>query len=320
MALVDADSARAAAANAPKPKQVAILVFNGAEILDFAGPYEMFGAAGCDVYTVAATKDPVTTAMGLTVVPKYTFADAPQPDVLVIPGGGVKAASGDQPTLDYIKSVTAHTQHTMSVCNGAFIIAKAGLLDGLTATTTAHNIPKLRAQYPKIHVVEDRRYVDNGHIITTGGLSAGIDGALHVVERMRGLGEAQQVALNEEYPWSPRSSFARAALADQLIPDVPLDSLGRWTVVRTEGDSARWDIEIEGTSTLSADALLDQLSREVTGRAQWTVTGSTPGRAGTRAVRFKGREGEAWAGTMSVAPRSAGSHEYTVRLQIARRG
>src|SRR5262245_20511933 len=151
MALVEEGSA--AAAPDPHRKRVAILVFNSCEILDFTGPYEMFGAAGCNVYTVAATKDPVTTAMGLTVVPRYTFADAPAPDVLVIPGGGVNQASADSATLAYIKQVAATDQQTMSVCNGAFILANTGLLDGLKATTTYHNIPRLRAAHPKIDVV-----------------------------------------------------------------------------------------------------------------------------------------------------------------------
>src|SRR5207244_115932 len=122
------EAGSAAATPEPERKKVAILVFNACEILDFAGPYEMFGAADCDVYTVAATKDPITTAMGLTVVPKFTFADAPQPDVLVIPGGGVRATAEDAATLAYIRKATEHTKNTMSVCNGAFILANTGLL------------------------------------------------------------------------------------------------------------------------------------------------------------------------------------------------
>src|SRR5262249_28742420 len=158
-----------------------------------------------DVYTVARTKRPIRSAMGQEMTPRYTFADAPSPEVLVVPGGGVVDVSHDDSTLAWIRTVSATTRHTMSVCNGAFILAAAGLLDGLTATTTAHNIVRLRAQYPRVHVVDDQRFVDNGHIITTGGLAAGIDGALHVIERLHGAGAAQQTALNEEYPWSPRT-------------------------------------------------------------------------------------------------------------------
>ena len=107
-------------------KKVAILIFNHVEIIDFAGPYEVFGAANFDVYTVGETKDPVVTAMGLTVVPRYRFADAPQPDILVVPGGGVQDAEKNGALLAWIKDKAAHGEHTMSVCNGAFILASAG--------------------------------------------------------------------------------------------------------------------------------------------------------------------------------------------------
>src|SRR5262249_27321862 len=123
-------------------KPVAILVFDGAEIIDFTGPWEVFGAAGFDVYTVAATREPVTTAMGMKVVPRYTFADAPRAAILVVPGGTVKGARSSEATSRWVKEASAHAEQTMSVCNGAFILAGAGLLDGLTATTTDHLISK----------------------------------------------------------------------------------------------------------------------------------------------------------------------------------
>src|SRR5262249_6233899 len=135
--------------------KVAILIFTGVQIIDYTGPYEVFQAAGFDVYTVAATKDPITTVAGMTVVPKYTFDDAPAPDVLVVPGGGIGGAHDSAPTLRWIEATAAKAGHTMSVCNGAFLLAQAGLLDGLKATTTYHNVPKLRTMYPKIDVVDD---------------------------------------------------------------------------------------------------------------------------------------------------------------------
>jgi putative intracellular protease/amidase len=242
MKLVDEAEVAASAARREVRKKVGILVFNGCEILDFTGPYEMFGAAGCDVFTVAATKDPVTTSMGLTVVPKHAFADAPQPDVLVIPGGGVQQASEDPATLEYIRSVTAKDQHTMSVCNGAFILANTGLLDGLSATTTNHYLDRLATEHPKIHVVRDRRYADNGKLATTAGLSAGMDGALHIIAKLFGTGCAQGVALREEYAWQPEGGFVRAALADREIPELSLEDTGEWQADRLEGDTRRWDV------------------------------------------------------------------------------
>lgn len=319
MTLVDADQVPAPD---PNVKKVAFLVFNGVEVIDFTGPYELFGAAGFDVYTVAATKDPVTTAMGLTVVPKYTFADAPQPDILVVPGGGIKSARDSEETLKWVRETTAHAGHTMSVCNGAFILASAGLLDGLTATTTAHQIERLGTEYPKIQVVHDRRFVDNGKIITTAGLSSGMDGALHVIETVLGKGAAQQAALTEEYDWRPASGFARAALADMLIPNVDIDSTGTWTTVSTQGDTRRWEIVFHGTSKLSATELVDRLGRDFETRGKWTNAKAANAGAPTpttSAWKFRGRDGEAWTGILSI--QAAGkSHEYDGKLSIARAG
>ncbi len=321
MTLVEASS------DAPKPaqgadqKRVAILVFTGTEILDFTGPYEMFGAAGCDVYTVAATKDPITTAMGLTVVPKYSFADAPQPDVLVVPGGGVYAASRDKATLSYIRDVTARASNTMSVCNGAFILANAGLLDGLTATTTYHNIPKLTSEYPKIHVVGDKRYVDNGKIITTAGLSAGIDGALHVIGRMFGSGYAQDVALGEEYDWKPNGGFARAALADHQIPAIQLDDVGKWNLVRTEGDTNRWDIVLSGHSDLATPDLMGRIEQALA-KGKWVKVSSagTNPASRTSTWRFTGTDGKPWKATLKLEGLAGAGHERTAALSVARAG
>ncbi len=318
MTLVDAGSVAAKPAVAADDKTVAILIFSGVEILDFTGPYEMFGAAGCDVFTVAATKDPVTTAMGMIVVPKYTFADAPQPDVLVIPGGGVNGACHDEATLRYIKDVSAHASNTMSVCNGAFILATAGLLDGLTATTTYHNIPKLASQYPKIKVVSDQRYVDNGKIITTAGLSAGIDGALHVIAKLFGTGFAEEVALGEEVDWKPTGGFARAALADHQIPDIQLDSLGKWNIIRTEGDTNHWDIVVHGQSDLAASGLMNHLEQDLV-KGKWSKSGLTDASPTSRISnwRFTGSDRKSWKGTLKLESVEGADHEYTAALSIS---
>ena len=321
MALVDGDAAKA---QASARKTVGILIFDGVQIIDYTGPYEIFQGAGFDVFTVAETKEPISTVAGMTVVPKYAFADAPRPDVLVVPGGGVAGALGSAATLTWVKDTTAKTQHTMSVCNGAFILAKAGLLDGLTATTTHGNVPKLRATYPRIKVVDDQRYVDNGKIITTGGLTAGIDGALHVVSLMMGKGVAQQVALGEEYDWRPGGGFVRGILADTefeswMAPAV--DGTGRWDVVSTQGGTDRWEVVAEGTSDLSAAELLDQLGKSCAAQGKWTsvaapAAGQAP--AATSRWTFTGRDGKPWTGTLSVLAPSGGAKKYTLTLSVAR--
>jgi putative intracellular protease/amidase len=319
MALVEEGSA---AAQPPSDqKKVAILVFNGCEILDFSGPYEMFGAAGCDVYTVAANTNPVTTAMGLTVVPKFSFANAPQPDVLVIPGGGVKAAAQDEATLRYIKDVTGHTTHTMSVCNGAFILANTGLLDGLSATTTNGNIPRMASQYPKIKVVRDRRYVDNGKLITTAGLSAGMDGALHVIANLFGTGYAQQVALGEEYDWKASAGYARAALADHELPQVDMDRTGTWKVARTEGDTRHWEIVMDGNSNQSFAELTSGIEKALTDN-KWKLVGSPRGGPAARTTRwsFTGSDGKAWSGTVKVEAVGNSGHDFHAAVAVERAG
>jgi transcriptional regulator GlxA family with amidase domain len=103
------------------------------EIIDYTGPYEVFGAEKYDVYTVAASKAPVTTSMGMTVVPKYSHSDAPPPDILVVPGGYTPKIRADSATKAWIRKTSQTNLHTISVCNGAFILAEAGLLDGLPA-------------------------------------------------------------------------------------------------------------------------------------------------------------------------------------------
>jgi putative intracellular protease/amidase len=224
--------ARAQASNVEKQKlNVAILIFDGVQIIDFTGPYEALGAGRRrNVYTVAEKSDVITTAMGMRVAPNYTFANQPKPDIIIVPGGGNSGEPGAKPhgvgaqlnneaVIRWVRESAAQSKYVMSVCNGAFILAKAGLLDGLTATTTAGYIDYLAEFAPKTKVVYDQRFVDNGKIITTGGLSAGIDGAMHLIEKLDGRGAAIQTALGIEYNWQPDSGWARAALADQRIPN-----------------------------------------------------------------------------------------------------
>ena len=301
-------SEEAAAAMSHPHKKVAILIFDGVEIIDYTGPYEVFGAADFEVYTVAERKEPVTTAMGMTVVPKYSFADAPQANVVVVPGGGIRGAQSSKPTLDWIRTQTARADHTMSVCNGAFILAAAGLLDDLGATTTAHRIAALRAEFPKTKVVDDRRFVDNGKIITTAGLSSGIDGALHVIEKMMGRGTAQAAALGIEYDWRPQSGFARAQLADMQIPEVDLDSIGHWEYVRTEGGIDRWELVVRGTSDRTPAQVAEYVGRELESKGKWTRTGAGH-------WKFTGRDGKAWKATLAV---EANQNVYTATLRLSR--
>src|SRR4029077_933761 len=212
--------------SAPQQKvtrNLAILIFDGVQIIDYTGPYETFGHVYSDpgpafnIYTVSERSGAITTSLGMSVNPKYNFDNAPEPDVLVVPGGDVRGQTENTKVISWIQEKSKRAEIVMSVCNGAYILAKAGLLDGLEATTTAGLISGLRQAAPKARIVNDRRFVDNGKIITTAGLSSGIDGSLHVIERLFGLGTAQMAALGMEYNWDPDSKFARAALADKYM-------------------------------------------------------------------------------------------------------
>ena len=316
MALVEKGSA---APVGPARKKVAILLFNGAQIIDYTGPYEVFGAAGFDVYTVAATHHPITTAMGMTVVPAHAFADAPQPDVLVVPGGGVKATCDDPRTLQWIRDVTARDQHTLSVCNGAFILASAGLLDGLEATTTAHNIDPMRSQFPKVRVRDDQRVVDNGKMVTAGGLSAGIDGALHVVSTMLGEGTAQEVALSEEYDWHPGGGFLRASMADMQVPAIDFDSFGHWDWVSTKGTAEQWTMVLRGDSPLELPALEARIGAQFIEHGKWSRVGAATGRSPlTSAWTFTGRDHKPWTANLKVERAPGGDRHCLVTLLLVR--
>ena len=198
-------NARAIGPAEARPRNLAILLFPGVQIIDYTGPWEVFGHAvrggspAFRIYSVAERREPLSTSMGMTVVPDFAMADAPSPDVLVVPGGNVPL--GSETTLQWIRASARRAEIVFSVCNGAFLLSRAGLLDGLEATTFAGAIDALRREAPKTRVVSGRRWVDNGKIITAAGLSAGLDGALHVVERVAGREAAVRAATVMEYDW-----------------------------------------------------------------------------------------------------------------------
>ncbi|MGQ9909728.1 MAG: DJ-1/PfpI family protein [Candidatus Flexifilum sp.] len=192
-------------------RKVAILIFPEVEVLDFAGPFEIFsvarladGSQPFTVYTVAETADPVAARNHLLVTPHYTIHNCPQPDIVVIPGGrGTRALLEHPPILDWIRRVDASAELTTSVCTGSLLLARAGLLDGLRATTHHSAFAELAAIPAPVTIVRDVRWVDNGRIITSAGVQAGMDMALHVIARLHGDAIARQTADYIEYRWQP---------------------------------------------------------------------------------------------------------------------
>lgn len=188
-------------------RNVAILIFDEVEVLDFAGPFEVFSVAArimgeppvLNVYTLAAQAQ-VSTRGGLQVIPHHTLADYPRPDILLVPGGwGIRPLLQDAAMSDWVAAQAAEVELLLSVCTGSVLLGKAGLLDGLRATTHHSAFDLLREHAPATVVDEDARFVDNGTVITSGGISAGIDMALYVVARLLGDEHAQTTAAYMEY-------------------------------------------------------------------------------------------------------------------------
>ncbi len=201
-----ADSPSSASAAKPETERrtVAILIFEGVELMDFAGPAEVFIVANegksFRVVTVAETTKPLKTMGGITITPDFSFDQAPKAGVLVVPGGNMAAVT--RAGRDWMKKAAGEAEITMSVCFGAMLLARAGLLDGIEATTHHWGIGQLRKVSPTCRVVEGKRFVDSGKIITTAGVTAGIDGALRVVERLLGPEAARWTA--DEWMEHPR--------------------------------------------------------------------------------------------------------------------
>jgi transcriptional regulator GlxA family with amidase domain len=196
-------------------RNVGILIFDDVEVLDFCGPFEVFSVAAArattvsgekpfEVFTIAKTRQPISARGGLSVNPHTTLAESLAIDVLLVPGGqGTRPLIHDAPMIAWIKDRAAKAELVLSVCTGALLLAKAGLLDGLSITTHRGALDLLRELAPRSSICEDVRYVDNGRVITSAGIAAGIDMSLHIVERLLGRDHAAATARYMEYPWEP---------------------------------------------------------------------------------------------------------------------
>jgi putative intracellular protease/amidase len=233
-----------AASSSPRAsgrRTVAIVVFPGVELLDFAGPGEVFAAAqlpggpAFKVLTVAESKAPVTSQGFVTITPQHTFADCPATDVVVVPGGSVPVRN--QALREFVLERSEKAELMMSVCNGALVYAAAGMLEDLEATTHHSALQELALLEPSARVFTNRRFVDNGHVLTSAGVSAGIDGALHAVARLCGEEVAWRTARYMEYDWRPDEI---AKLHAQ--PGAPVD----------EADSLRWAAAIRRAGVAGA--------------------------------------------------------------------
>ena len=193
---------------------VGIFIFDDVEVLDFAGPFEVFSTAArvaardgaspepFRVFTVAAVRAPVRARGGLRIEPGFAFGEHPPLDVLIVPGGVVTAALDQHEVIAWITASAARAMLTASVCTGAFLLGKAGLLAGRRATTHWEDLVELRKLLPETQILGERRWVDEGSIVTSAGISAGIDMCLHLVARLAGEELAQRTAKQMDYRWN----------------------------------------------------------------------------------------------------------------------
>jgi len=198
-------------------RHVAIAIFDEVEVLDFCGPFEVFAVCGrrsgttpFEVHTVAESVRPILARHRLSVNPTFPFdsPDAPRADIMLVPGGfGTRREMKNPAMLEWVRRANSEAELVLSVCTGSLILGAAGLLDGREATTHFAAYEELAAVAPRCRVRRDMRYVDTGRLITSAGVSAGIDMALRVVARLLGDDVAQETARYMEY----EGSFAEAA-------------------------------------------------------------------------------------------------------------
>ena len=205
-------------------KQVGILLFDNIEVLDFCGPFEVFSVTRLDeekrreepspfnVFLVAASKAPIVTTGGMKVLPDYALDDCPAMDILVIPGGwGTRKEMHNERLLGWIADRAGRVETLTSVCTGALLLGKAGLLDGKRATTHWRSLDWMQELFPKTTVEKQLHFVEDGTLLTSAGISAGIDMALRVVARYFGEAVARGTAKNMEYPY-PESAARRISI------------------------------------------------------------------------------------------------------------
>ena len=191
-------------------RSVGILAFDAMEVLDYAGPYEVFNVAGeitipaaFDVAAIGVHPGPITGRGGFTVLPPATVIECEPPDILIVPGGpGSRPIARDMQVVEWIRNAADGTEVVVSVCTGALILAAASLLDGRRATTHHDAFDELRTMSPSTEIIRDSRFVESaGGLWTSGGISAGIDISLHLVGLLAGAETRDRVIAEMEWGW-----------------------------------------------------------------------------------------------------------------------
>lgn len=254
-----------------EPFKVAILMFDGVQIIDFAAPYEVFGQAKFDVATVSVDGKSVTTAMGLNVSPDHSLKSLHAVDAIIVPGGDVRTIKQNKAVINWLNQQHPRVDAMLSVCTGSDIIAESGLLNGLSATTFHRHLNHFEASFPKVTVLNDKRFVDNGKIITSAGLSSGIDAALYLVSKIRGLEQAKTIAMHLEYDWQVDQGFVRATMADKHYPsnNYKWSDDTHFSNFISYGDKERWYRSYQVTTQDTAKELEAIYAKAISVHSDW---------------------------------------------------
>ncbi len=300
----------------PRKPRVAILIYDGVQIIDHAAPWEVFGQwAMNEVFTVAKDTTPVTTWMGMRALPSYGFDEHPEPDVLVIPGGDAREVITDPEVIDWVRRHATSSRHVLGVCSGVTFLAKADLLEGRRATTFYGSLDNLAAESPAIDVIDDQVVVEDGKYVTTSG--DGVLGSLRIFERLHGKPWARLVGLAMEFQPDPDDEpTSRALLADLNLPSSIYDEF-TWREAELtvyEGDTDRWrmawridrdDVDDFAAFAASlAEGLADEdweLEAERLADDTWTSN-----------WRLRDRDGDAWRGGVGIQHVSDGRLELRI--------
>ena len=200
------------------PLNVGIYLYDEVEVLDFAGPFEVFSTASrvrsrlepaspqlFNVFTIGRDDGPIQARGNLNVLPTFSLADHPSIDLLIVPGGVVTAELEKQDVIQWIQQTAGQASLTASVCTGAFLLAQAGLLQGKTVTTHWEDLADLQTMFSELTVQAEQRWIEQGNLITSAGISAGIDMSLHLVSLLVDHELALKTARQMEYDWQPHS-------------------------------------------------------------------------------------------------------------------
>jgi len=195
------------ASTEPTRLNIGIYIYDDAEVLDFAGPFEVFSTANrlgnnnWHVFFVAEKPSVVRARSDFLITPHFTIDEHPDIDVLLV-AGGIHTKEVEKPNvITWVSNVAESAKTVASVCTGSFILAEAGLLDGLDATTHWEDIPDLKSDYPKLNVIDNRRWISEGKFVTSGGISAGIDMSLFLVSELASPTLSANTAKQMEYEW-----------------------------------------------------------------------------------------------------------------------